>query len=174
MTRYILFLTLLLSFVGFANADQEQSSKKGVRFIIPIPVEMFSKDATISVRIFNIEQIERGQANIDNKCSRSFDMVNQVEVKNCPKDIKYLEVIPEEFQFPIASIDDSIEVLCKTVRVNERYQLSIGGMAKDNCNRTLAFIDTTAHSDMIALSRSKTRDEIMDKLYWGTTAKACY
>lgn len=174
MTRYILFLTLLFTFVGFSSADQEQSLEKGVRFIIPIPVELFSKDATISVRIFNTEQIERGQANKENKCSHSFDMVNQVAIKSCPEGIKYLEVIPEEFQFPIATIDESIVVLSKTVKVGERYNLSVGGRAKDNCNRTSTFIDTTVHSDTVTLSRGKNRSEILDKLNWWTTAIACY
>jgi hypothetical protein len=174
MARYIIFLTLLLTFVGLSYAEQEQSLEKGVRFIIPIPVDMFSKDATISIRIFNIEQIERGQANIDNKCSHSFDMLDQVEVKSCPEGIKYLEVKPEKFQFPISTIDESIEVLSKTVKVGERYRLSVNGRANDNCNTTMATVETTAHSNTVTLSRGKYRDEITDKLVWGTTAIACY
>ena len=174
MARFILFLTLLLTFVGSASLGVGQNSAKEIRFMIPIPMHMFTEDATIVVRLWNAEQIERADNN--EKCEKDHHMITLTmkiespeEVK-CPEGIEYLEVTPEEFRFPIQTIGEKIEIVSKTIKVGERYKLFAHGQG-DKCNFTRAYLEGTVQEETITLPPTSRRTE--KGLLWGMTRLGC-
>ncbi len=169
MARYILFLSLLLTFVCSADLGAGQNAEKEVHFIIQIPVELFSKDATISVRIKGPKQIERNRNN--ERCNSIYNMITRKTETTCPEGVEYLEITPEEFEFPIKTINEYIDVRSETIKVGDEYILAVYGKAADECNTTRASTRGKAQEETITLPIGSRRTG--EGLEWGTTLMGC-
>ena len=166
MKKYIYNLSILLLIFVPVLAECDGSSPRGypeeiVTFIIPISVGIFSQNAILRVRLWNDEQLEISEKN--SACTVSYNVQTKTEEVRCPEGVKYQEVTPEEFMFPVQEINASIEVRSNTIRVGEKYRLLISGLSNDNCNSTSADVRDMANSETIT----------MGKLPWCTTEMAC-
>lgn len=136
-------------------------SQEAVTFVVSIPVENFSQDAVIKVRLWDSEQLKISE--INSGCSVSFDMRTRTETYHCPGGAEYQEPNPEEFEFFVGDISSSIEIISATVNVGEKYRLLISGRSNDNCNSTSAAVRKVADSEIITI----------EKLFWSSTMMAC-
>ena len=158
----ILFLIFVPVWVGSDDSSPRDYSEEVVTFVVPIPVEMFSQNAILRVRLWNDEQLKISKKN--SACAVSYNAQTKTEEVHCPEGVEYQEVTPEEFMFSVREIKTSIEVRSTTIRVGEKYRLLISGSSNDNCNSTTAETREVANSETIT----------MEKLSWCTTEMACY
>tara|TARA_Y100000031_G_C8219751_1_gene385260 strand:- start:328 stop:807 length:480 start_codon:yes stop_codon:yes gene_type:complete len=152
----IIFLIFLFLFPNYSSPLSD--SAETVSFIVPIDVRLFSKTTDIRVSLYNSEEVKI--MNLTAECLVSYDIKTQTESITCPKGIKYQEVKPEEFTFPIKGI---IEIKSKVVRIGEKYRLLISGLSSDDCNSASTQITATANSKIVKLKN----------LSWMTTEMAC-
>jgi len=162
MKKYIcsLFILFLVFIPVWVECDGGYSGEV-VTFVMPIPVEIFSQNAILRVRLWNNEQLEISEKN--STCAVSYNAKTRTEEIHCSGGVEYQEVTPEEFMFPVGEINASIEVRSATVRVGEKYRLLISGLSNDNCNSTSADVREAANSETI----------IIAELSWRTTTMAC-
>jgi hypothetical protein len=166
--KWLLFLvglSLLVIVMSACSVPITQSSLPAaagnVTFVIPIEVDNFSKDATLSVRLWNAEQLAYAEENAP--CAVSYDAQTGIEAIHCPEGVEYHEAMPEELAIPISNVDTNITVTSTSIRVGEKYRVQISGLSNDDCNSTSASIDGTANSQTITL----------ENLAWMTTMMAC-
>jgi hypothetical protein len=133
----------------------------GVTFIVPVPVEAFSPTAALQVSIWNARQLE--QLDRQAECVVSIDVQTQAETIHCPEGVQYQEITPEEFVFPVQSINQSIQLTSQSIKVGETYQIVLRGLSSDDCNSTSATVEGTATTSTITLG----------SLDWMTTEMAC-
>lgn len=153
----------VLSLCVFAGACAPTTGQpaSNVTFVIPIPVESFSPRAALQVSVWNAQQLEV----LDRQagCAVSYDAQTKVESVHCPEGVQYQKITPEEFVFPIQTINKSIQLTSQTVKIGEKYRIALRGLSSDDCNSTSARVEGTATTPTITTG----------DLDWMTTLMAC-
>jgi len=157
----VCFVVLVLTFASYVNAEQRVGSSAGVKFIVPIEAGKFSKDAILTVRLWNAQQLEVSEK-ID-ECTMTYDMETETERIDCPEGIEYETPMPEEWSFPVQEIVSDLEIRSNAIKAGERYRLRISGISSDLCNTTSADVRRIAHSETIQLRQ----------LSWASTLMGC-
>ncbi|MCK5178649.1 MAG: hypothetical protein KAR32_03900 [Candidatus Omnitrophica bacterium] len=166
MKKYVCGLSILfLIFVPVVTECDDSLtrsySEEMITFLVPIPVEMFSQDAILRVRMWNDEQLERSERN--SACVVSYSRQTRTENIRCPEGVEYQAVTPEEFTFSVGEINAILKVKSDMIKVGEKYRLLISGRSNDNCNTTSAEIRDVADNETITIGA----------LSWRTTELAC-
>jgi len=157
----ILLLVFVFVFAEYDGVSMRGYAEEGATFIVPIPVEMFSQDAILRVRLWENSQLEISERN--STCAVSYNAQTKTEEVRCPEGVEYQEVTAEEFTFPVQEINASIKVSSSTVMIGEKYRLQVSGRSSDNCNSTSADVRAVANRNTITIG----------KLSWRTTLMAC-
>ena len=152
---------VLLCALASACAAPANPPASGVTFTVPIQVEAFSPKGTLQVLVWNAAQLAAQDQ--QGECVIAHDMQSGSDTVLCPEGVQYQEITPEKFDFPIQTIDRSIQLTSQTVRVGEKYRLALRGLSSDDCNSASALLEGTATSATIALGEPG----------WLTTEMAC-
>lgn len=155
-------ICLLLSalFIGACTTPAIPSSPS-TTFVIPIPTDLFSKNTALQVAIWNDQQLATLDAQAE--CVVAHDSATGADTVHCPPGVEYQKITPERFVFPIQSVDANVVVTSTHVKRDAKYQLSIGGLSRDDCNSTSAVYEGVANAATITLT----------DLSWQTTEMAC-
>src|SRR5512145_1986751 len=143
------FGMILLFMLASACATTPAQPAVGVTFTVPVPVEAFSPTAALQVGIWNARQLE--QLDRQAECVVSVDVQTQVETVHCPEGVQYQQIKPEEFVFPVQSIDQRIQLTSQSVKIGEKYQIVLRGLSRDDCNLASAMAEGTATTSTITL-----------------------
>jgi hypothetical protein len=153
-------VVVLCALVGACVAPAAQPATS-VTFSVPVPVEALSSKAALQVSVWNAAQLIVLDRQAE--CVVSQDVQTGVESTHCPEGVTYQEITPEEFVFPIQTIKQDVQLISRTVKVGEKYQLVLRGLSSDDCNSTSATAEGTATTSTITLG----------VLAWMTTEMAC-
>ncbi len=159
--RSFILPVVLLFLAGCSILAPFSRSDEFVTFSVVINKETFSPEASLRVRIWNAATLKVAERNAN--CAVSYNQETQTEDVHCPEGVKYREVSPEEFEFPVQDIGAEIEIKSATVTVGERYRLQISGLASDDCNTASASVE----------ERAKSAHVVVENLLWATTLMAC-
>jgi hypothetical protein len=147
------FFNFLISFsilTSCSNPAVINNSAKPVTFNAPIDKKILSNKRDLEARLYNEEQQKILDATAN--CTVSFDTVTKKETVNCPAGVVYKKAEPETFTFKVDEIKDSITMESKTVKVGQKYLLTMSGLSSDNCNTASARIEDTATSDHVNIT----------------------
>lgn len=159
-------LVLWIVLASFAGACDQQSGSPSsltetVTLVVAIDKTQFAPAATLSVRVWNAEQLailERNAA-----CAAVKDPQSGVTRLQCPDGIQYQEVTPEQFDYPVASLGRELDVSTRSVRVGERFRIRLSGLYRDKCN--------TVSAERVLEARAART--LVGNVSWQATAKAC-
>jgi hypothetical protein len=158
--RQALGVLLLFGLVSACAATSTQPTA-GVTFIVPVPVEAFSPRTALQVSVWNAQRLKTLDQQAE--CVISRDVQTGTESIHCPEGVPYQKITPEEFVFPLQSINQRIQLTSQTVKTGEQYQIILRGLSSDDCNSTSATAEGTATTSTITLG----------ELSWMTTEMAC-
>ena len=125
------------------------SGGQGVTFSVEVDAKAFSDQRPLKVQVWDAEQLAI-QAQTGN-CTVSFDARTGQETVSCPPGVTYRKATPEEFTVTRAQLAKGLTVHSTTVKVGQRYRVSVGGLAADNCNTAGASAEGVASAPVVAL-----------------------
>lgn len=160
--KYFLPLLMSLTLVSSCSSPAVTvNSGKPVTFNVQIDKKVLSNKRDLEARIYNDEQMKILEKTAN--CTVSFDPVTQKETINCLPGVEYKKPEPEIFTFKVDEIKESITMKSNTVKVGQKYLLTMSGLSSDNCNTASARVEKTTASE---------QENIKD-LQWAQTEMAC-
>lgn len=103
-----------------------------VTFTVTVDPKAFSDKRQITVAVWDDAQLKLAEQT--GGCSVSFDTTTGKETTTCPPGVTYQKPTPEETIVSKADLAQPLTIVSKTVTTGERYRISVGGMAADDCN----------------------------------------
>lgn len=126
------------------------TTNQTVTFNVQLDANAFSNKRQISVRLYDAAQLAIAEETA--QCNVSYDAATGQEKTSCPPGVTYRPTTPEEWTVSRDQLAAGLTLDSKTVTVGERYRLSIGGMAPDDCNTASASQEGVAGGASIRLS----------------------
>jgi hypothetical protein len=108
------------------------SSGKPVTFTVNVDAKAFSDKRQITVTVWDSEQLAIADAT--SGCSVGYDARTGKETTTCPPGVTYRKPTPEETMVSRDDLAKGLTITSRTVTTGERYRVSVGGMAADDCN----------------------------------------
>lgn len=125
------------------------NSPQPVTFTVTTRAEAFSDRQPITLRVYDAEQLAIAEQT--SGCVVSKDVATGEEKTSCPPGVTYRPTRPEEMQVSRAQLAQGVVFKSTTVMVGERYRLTVGGMAADNCNSAGATAEGVAAAPTVEL-----------------------
>jgi hypothetical protein len=125
---------------GTANVP---GSGTPVTFAITAPASAFSDREPITVSVWDSAQLAIAEQTAGCTVSKG---VNGQETVNCPAGVTYRKPTPETRQITRAELAAGVSFASQTVTVGERYRVTLGGKAADDCNTAGAFVEGVANA----------------------------
>ncbi|MCE9571812.1 MAG: hypothetical protein K8W52_01520 [Deltaproteobacteria bacterium] len=131
-----------------APAPAPKVAPAPVHVTIAVAADAFAADSEIRVAVWNEAQLAlRAHAG---ECVVSFDGKTQTTI--CPPGVTYTPATPEEFTFKAADLAHPLRFEAASIKPGERYEISIGGRASDQCNHTGGSTRGVVAGDTIAIA----------------------
>lgn len=132
------------------NTGGQTGGAKPVTFTVTADPTAFSDKKQITIAVWDSEQLKI--ADETSGCSVSMDAQTRQETVNCPPGVTYRKPVPEETFVSQAELAKGVTISSKTVTTGERYRVTVGGMAADDCNSAGGNVDGTAASESVKVS----------------------
>lgn len=133
---FALLLPLLLAACSSAGLPTGPSPTPAgpagpVSFTVKASSQAFSDKQPIKLMVWDAEQLAIADKTANCSVSMSAD---GKESTSCPPGVTYQKPTPEELTITKAQLDAGFKFTSKTVTTGERYRVSVGGRASDDCN----------------------------------------
>jgi hypothetical protein len=116
-----------------------------VTFVVAVNPGLFAPAGVMSVQVWNASQLATLDQNA--RCSGTPGSA----AMQCPPGVTYKGVAPEQMQFDLSSLGNTIEVSPKQVDAGEQFRLRLAGPGRDRCNANSAEITRTAQQGRMLL-----------------------
>lgn len=130
-----------------------------VTFTVTVDPQAFSDKRQITVAVWDDAQLKLAEQT--GGCSVSFDVASGKETTTCPPGVTYVKPTPEETIVSKADLGKPLTIVSKTVTTGERYRVTVGGMAADDCNSAGGSKEGVAGSRAIQLAITEIAQTMM-------------
>ena len=120
-----------------------------VTFTVTARADAFSDREPVVIRVYDADQLAIAEQTAN--CNISKDVATGEEKVSCPPGVTYRPTTPEETSVPREQLAQGVVIASKTVVVGERYRVTLGGKAADNCNSAGAMTEGVAGGPTIAV-----------------------
>lgn len=157
--RILLLAVSCLGLVACGNVMPGFGPPQPVTFTVKAPTSAFSAQRPVTVRIYDAEQLAIAEST--SGCTVSKNVATGEETRSCPPGVTYRPTTPEETTVPVAQLAQGVVIASKTVTTGERYRLTLGGLASDNCNQAGATVENVAAAPAITLDKLEISQTLM-------------
>lgn len=132
-------LVLTTTTFGCAPSRTSAASGDAVRFAIELEARGFAAGAKVTVDVWNQATIE-----LQERWAGCTSITNLYGTyTRCPDGRGGRMPEPERFEFTTDEFTKGLTIAALSVRVGERFEIAINGMAQDGCNHAQAFVQGT-------------------------------
>ncbi len=135
---------------GANGAGGQAGGAKPVVFTVKADPSAFSDKKQITIAVYDADALAIAEKTAG--CTVSYDTATRQEKVSCPPGVTYQKAVPEETFVSRADLAKGVTVASKTVMTGERYRVTVGGMAADDCNSAGGSAEGTAAVDALALT----------------------
>lgn len=132
---------------------------KPVTFSVKVDPAAFSDKRQITISVWDAEQLKVAEET--SGCSVSMNAQTGQETVSCPPGVTYRKPTPEETIVSKADLAKGVTIVSKTVTTGERYRVSVGGMAADDCNSASGSAEGTAGTERLSLNITEIAQTMM-------------
>lgn len=123
---------------------------KPVTFTVTAAANAFSDKKQITLAVWDSEQLRLAEQSAG--CTVSFDTTTGKETTSCPPGVTPVKPTPEETIVSRADLEKGVTIVSRTVTTGERYRVTVGGMAADDCNSAGGSSEGTAQAEALKLA----------------------
>lgn len=123
---------------------------KPVTFTVTAAANAFSDKKQITIAVWDSEQLRLADQSAG--CTTSFDATTGKETTTCPPGVTPVKPTPEETMVSRADLERGVTIVSRTVTTGERYRVTVGGMAADDCNSAGGSSEGTAQAEALKVA----------------------
>lgn len=133
--RKLLVSSFLLAITACGNGPASPTPGGDVSLVVNINHALFADDAVLEISLWNASQLAILAANA--RCGTAQGSGGGPQVQ-CPPGVTYMDVVPEQLNFPLSMIGATLEVTPQHIAPGEMFRIHLSGLSRDRCNATSA------------------------------------